>query len=1156
MTASAALFASATLVHAIDATAVLTGTASLIATAAIASAAVAGPAASTATAPGIADSGAGRDVISIVADRVPALACTAVERAHYEFIGAPLMVVGGRHAICDSKMVDYIGLLTKNEDSIDKSTAQGTMVLLWYYELLMELVCFYRVCGFQIDPGLIVGLSEKFGCAPDCQYPSRRTNIHHCLSIQGNPRLMDLYRRCEHIENQLITCSCGILPGRLVYPTAANLVHLITKWNRCERIGLSHPCIRLFLFLRPVAALVQKRGQGAEDPDSLSSVALRIAIGAESTNTTMRVRCNRYLTAIAGTIHPEAATMTEYLRSRLREMLMLESPLLLGAIGPCKGEEEDRPPGYTRVAWVVPPHRHVTQRDFTDDLKPLREMTMIYKSSRDAVVASYTWWLDEWLVCIKDVDEPHDIGEIAETIASEAETISAEEGARAGELDILESPMGIDGYVIWKYKRPSCGLYVEVTIWSRHDLFGTTLIRTTCMSDGCADPTRSTLMPRRRNVTMPQYRFCFTSITPLDGHLTRFAGEDAVQPALPMNTVIGLEVEAHAFLHEIPGLQWEQAEDGVAEGVVNDDTKFYTIDRKSSHPRKRTSSGNLWQQIQGRMTKSAVVQSIAETVEESKHEEQVAHMACYITLDGMSKEFDDLVLLCNLGSLTQRGLVVIPFRERDTSAVYTATTRRTLAACSSPTSLPMFHYHCQALGKLLGSVVSGPKLASELAAPALRTRVVDRLMKTILVSMLRRCRIMHLIAESASSHGLFEMSTQIEVDRTELNAGGFVRSLRRSTFGHIPLGDAGLPTDAHIILLRDIIEPGERTKDNDIGRCIRCIIVRCVHDMDNKGTLQGDVDPSLWCRRKPVTARALWTDPGDALRNLPGDDTADGAWWPCATEILGISELSVYLYIESRVVCELDFEPPLALVKGYMGSARWTSLMLMYSGNNRCGLYGTLGFFADAFDVHVQFRTWYRWQDLEEIGELILVPRRLPGTRSFCSHCTCCLTSVGGPEVEEFHFAAPLLGDSTKEHGNSASLIDEAPCWTMVQYYETEFGNLDNTSTVVLVPRGRIQCSHDAQGSPMCRCQSWTCKTSELCQAICTTIVSAETVKQDNFNRAWANVRVPILHQYTATCGWSITWRAMYDEKLFAYIIASCILLPDGRRNIDPAFKG
>ena len=68
-----------------------------------------------------------------------------------------------------------------------------------------------------------------------------------------------------------------------------------------------------------------------------------------------------------------------------------------------------------------------------------------------------------------------------------------------------------------------------------------------------------------------------------------------MQPALPMNTVIGLEVEAHAFLHEIPGLQWEQAEDGVAEGVVNDDTKFYTIDRKSSHPRKRTSSGNLWQ---------------------------------------------------------------------------------------------------------------------------------------------------------------------------------------------------------------------------------------------------------------------------------------------------------------------------------------------------------------------------------------------------------------------------------------------------------------------------------------------------------------------------------------------------------------------------------
>ena len=70
---------------------------------------------------------------------------------------------------------------------------------------------------------------------------------------------------------------------------------------------------------------------------------------------------------------------------------------------------------------------------------------MMLRSSWGAVVATHTWWLDEWLVCITDVDKPNDTGEIAEAIASGAEMISAEENMRDGKLGISGDSRGHRG---------------------------------------------------------------------------------------------------------------------------------------------------------------------------------------------------------------------------------------------------------------------------------------------------------------------------------------------------------------------------------------------------------------------------------------------------------------------------------------------------------------------------------------------------------------------------------------------------------------------------------------------------------------------------------------------------------------------------------------
>ena len=120
--------------------------------------------------------------------------------------------------------------------------------------------------------------------------------------------------------------------------------------------------------------------------------------------------------------------------------------------------------------------------------------------------------------------------------------------------------------------------------------------------------------------------------------------KDALQPAPQKDLVIGLEVDGNTLPHELWHILSGHERNEVAAVIANEEIKFYAVDRESSHPRKRTSSGNLWQQRQGRATESAVARLVAGAVEGSKHDEQVIHMACHLTLVGMSKEFDDLVI--------------------------------------------------------------------------------------------------------------------------------------------------------------------------------------------------------------------------------------------------------------------------------------------------------------------------------------------------------------------------------------------------------------------------------------------------------------------------------------------------------------------------------
>ena len=122
-------------------------------------------------------------------------------------------------------------------------------------------------------------------------------------------------------------------------------------------------------------------------------------------------------------------------------------------------------------------------------------------------------------------------------------------------------------------------------------------------------------------MTMTQYGCYFTLVIPLDEDLTHRMGEDAVQSAPPqpirqraealepMTTVTELVADVPVFLCELIGLQLERAVDVITEGIADDDVELCFTRQGSSHPRKQTSSDNLWRQMQGRTVKTVIVQS-------------------------------------------------------------------------------------------------------------------------------------------------------------------------------------------------------------------------------------------------------------------------------------------------------------------------------------------------------------------------------------------------------------------------------------------------------------------------------------------------------------------------------------------------------------------
>ena len=180
--------------------------------------------------------------------------------------------------------------------------------------------------------------------------------------------------------------------------------------------------------------------------------------------------------------------------------------------------------------------------------------------------------------------------------------------------------MGTDAFVSRMYKGTSCRMHVGETVRLQINLFGAFPTRVNCSFEDCDDLTRSTMMSRWKGVTMQHCGYCFILVTPLDEYLTHRMGEDAVQSAPPqptrqraealepMTTVTELVADVPVFLCELIGLQLERAVDVLTEGIADDDVELCFTGQGSSHPRKRTSSDNLWRQMQGRAIKPVILQ--------------------------------------------------------------------------------------------------------------------------------------------------------------------------------------------------------------------------------------------------------------------------------------------------------------------------------------------------------------------------------------------------------------------------------------------------------------------------------------------------------------------------------------------------------------------
>ena len=103
---------------------------------------------------------------------------------------------------------------------------------------------------------------------------------------------------------------------------------------------------------------------------------------------------------------------------------------------------------------------------------------------------------------------------------------------------------------------------------------------------------------------------------------------------------------------------------------------------------------------------------------------------------------------------------------------------------------------------------------------------------------------------------------------------------------------------------------------------------------------------------------------------------------------------------------------------------------------------GAPAFLAEALRVYLPSDIYYGWYTIEDNFKVVRSRWRLPNTRFPCVLEVCGMMDVGGSHREEFPFAAQLSADDTKEHGKRASLLDEAPCLTMVLYYGIGTGPL------------------------------------------------------------------------------------------------------------------
>jgi len=255
------------------------------------------------------------------------------------------------------------------------------------------------------------------------------------------------------------------------------------------------------------------------------------------------------------------------MRSRSRKIQKLVYSLLFAAAGPHGGEDDGRPTSRADAEEYVLLYHYDTKRIWSGNMKRLLSVRVRFVSPPGAVKVTHTLRHSDRMERITDADHTYENDGIVKMVASVAVMISAGKNTQANELHIMEGSVVTDAFVSRMYKRTSCEMHVEETVWLKSYLFGAILIHMDYSFDDCDDLTRSTMMSRWRDMTMTQYRYYFTLVTPLDEHLTHRMGEDAVQSAPPqpsrqraealepMSTVTELVADVPVFLCELIVLQ-------------------------------------------------------------------------------------------------------------------------------------------------------------------------------------------------------------------------------------------------------------------------------------------------------------------------------------------------------------------------------------------------------------------------------------------------------------------------------------------------------------------------------------------------------------------------------------------------------------------------